>query len=210
VNLEQFEAAKKLIKRMNIDFDSRNFENPTIQKHYATLQALALGESEVEKIEDLLRPDPDGLKNLNGVDTQFRKLCFTDGGGTKKTEVEIKRKARTKSEEKSDDNKKGNGGKRKKAEDTMEVIEEVKESMEKTKKKKKIDDSVKREDNNLDYDEGYSDRVLLKMLENDELKSLTVPKLKDIMNARNFDYPKSSKKTELLEKLNSYLFKSMK
>jgi len=210
VNLEQFEAAKKLIKKMNIDFDSRNFENPTLQKHYATLQALALGESEVEKIEDLLRPDPDGLKNLNGVDTLFRKLCFTEGGGTKKTEIETKKKARTKSEEKSDDNKKGNDGKRKKAENHMEVIEEVKESMEKTKKKKTIDDSIKREDNNMNYDEGYSDRVLLKMLENDELKSLTIPKLKEILTARNYDFPKSAKKTELLDKLNNYLFNNIK
>lgn len=210
VNLEQFEAAKKLIKKMNIDFDSRNFENPTIQKYYATLQALALGEAEVEKIEDLLRPDPDGLKNLNGVDTQFRKLCFTEGGGTKSTVVETKRKARTKSEEKSEEKKKGNGGKKKKVEDSMDVIEEVKESKEKTNKKKKIDETVNREDNNLNYDEGYSDRVLLKMLEDDELKSLTVPKLKEILNARNMEFPKSSKKTELIDKLNNYLFNNLK
>jgi len=41
-------AAKLLIKNLNIDFDSRNFQNPTIQKFFSGLQALALNEDEPE------------------------------------------------------------------------------------------------------------------------------------------------------------------
>lgn len=41
-------AAKLLIKNLNIDFDSRNFQNPTIQKFFSGLQALALTEDEPE------------------------------------------------------------------------------------------------------------------------------------------------------------------
>ncbi len=50
-------AAKLLIKNLTIDFDARNFENPTIQKFYSGLQALALNEDEPEPVDDLLEPD---------------------------------------------------------------------------------------------------------------------------------------------------------
>lgn len=51
-------AAKVIIKNMTIkDFKSRDFENPTIQKFYAWLQALALGEDEPEPVQDLLEPN---------------------------------------------------------------------------------------------------------------------------------------------------------
>ena len=48
------DTAKLLIRNLTIDFDSRNFENPTIQKFYSGLQALALGEQEPEPVQDLL------------------------------------------------------------------------------------------------------------------------------------------------------------
>lgn len=54
---EEKNAAKLLIKNLTIDFDPRNFENPTIQKFYSGLQALALNEDEPEPVEDLLEPD---------------------------------------------------------------------------------------------------------------------------------------------------------
>ena len=58
--------AKLFIKNMSIDFDSRNFENPTIQKFYSGLQSLALGE-EIEEIHDTLEPDSEGMKNMEDV-----------------------------------------------------------------------------------------------------------------------------------------------
>ena len=48
---------------MNIDFDSRNFENPTLQKFYSTLQALALGENEIEKKKKII------------IDGERQKIC---------------------------------------------------------------------------------------------------------------------------------------
>lgn len=44
------DSAKLLIRNLTINFDSRNFENPTIQKFYSGLQALALGEKEPEPV----------------------------------------------------------------------------------------------------------------------------------------------------------------
>ena len=54
---EEKNAAKLLIKNLTIDFEPRNFENPTIQKFYSGLQALALNEDEPEPVDDLLEPD---------------------------------------------------------------------------------------------------------------------------------------------------------
>ena len=41
---------------MNISFDCRAFENFELQKFYATLQALALGEANIEKVDDTIQP----------------------------------------------------------------------------------------------------------------------------------------------------------
>ena len=82
VNDEQFELAKKIIKKMNISFDCRAFENYELQKFYATLQALALDEPDIEPVEDTLQPSEEGLEQvLNGLDEDFRKVVFGNSGG---------------------------------------------------------------------------------------------------------------------------------
>ena len=82
VNDEQFELAKKIIKKMNISFDCRAFENYELQKFYATLQALALDEPDIEPVEDTLQPSEEGLEQvLNGLDEDFRKAVFGNSGG---------------------------------------------------------------------------------------------------------------------------------
>ena len=75
---EEKHSAKILVKNLNIEFDSRNFENPTVQKFYSGLQALALQEDEPEPVDDLLEPDYDGLKKFDNVMNHFRKT-FYDG-----------------------------------------------------------------------------------------------------------------------------------
>ena len=75
---QEKDAAKLLVKNMTIDFNSRNFENPSIQQFYAGLQALALGEKEPEPIEDLLEPDYEGMKRFDPLFQKF-KDAFFDG-----------------------------------------------------------------------------------------------------------------------------------
>ena len=64
---EERNSARLLIKNLTIDFDSRNFENPSTQRFYAGLQALALNEEEPEPVQDLLEPDYEGLKRFQPV-----------------------------------------------------------------------------------------------------------------------------------------------
>ena len=73
---EEKAAAKLLIKNLTIDFDPRNFENPTIQKFYSGLQALALNEDEPEPVEDLLEPDYEEMQRFNPVINKFKNAFF--------------------------------------------------------------------------------------------------------------------------------------
>jgi hypothetical protein len=69
-------AAKLLVKNMTIDFNSRNFENPSIQQFYAGLQALALNEEEPEPVDDLLEPDYEGMKRFDPLIQKFKDAFF--------------------------------------------------------------------------------------------------------------------------------------
>jgi len=71
-------SAKLLVKNLNIDFDSRDFENPTIQKFFTGLQALALQEDEPDEVQDLLEPDYEGMSKFKPVIDKF-KDAFYDG-----------------------------------------------------------------------------------------------------------------------------------
>ena len=183
VNDEESELAKKIIKKMNISFDCRAFENYELQKFYATLQALALEESNEEPVEDTLQPNEEGLeKVLDGLDEKFKKAIFGNKGG-KTGEVRekyAKGNRSNKSRSKSNDSKSSKNNSKKR-------------------KKKEIEDEDEKEEENY-----YSDEVIKKMMKNNKLKSLTVQELKDICKIRNIA-TKGLKKADILEKLKNYL-----
>jgi ATP-dependent DNA helicase II len=55
---EKIKLTKKLIKKLYTSkFSGLDIENPTLQKHYAALQALALEHDKEEDIQDLTEPD---------------------------------------------------------------------------------------------------------------------------------------------------------
>jgi ATP-dependent DNA helicase 2 subunit 1 len=66
-------AAEAVINKLRMKkFSCHNFENPTLQKHFAVMQALALGEDEVSwkpESDDHLMPDLDGM-------AKFTVRCF--------------------------------------------------------------------------------------------------------------------------------------
>jgi ATP-dependent DNA helicase 2 subunit 1 len=80
VNETELKTAKLFIKNMSIDFDSNNFENPSIQKFYAGLQAFALNENEPEPVEDTLEPDYEGMAKMEKVVERAKHTFF---GGAK-------------------------------------------------------------------------------------------------------------------------------
>ena len=166
VNDEECELAKKLIKKMNISFDCRAFENYELQKFYATLQALALDEPSEEPVEDTLQPNEEGLeKVLNGLDEEFRKAIFGKEGG--KTGEVMNKYA------------KGNRGNKNKS---RSKSNDSKSSRSQSKKKKKKQISDEEEKDEGDY---YSDDVLKKMIINNKLNRINVQELKDICKKRD-------------------------
>ena len=188
---EQSELAKKLIKKMNISFDCRAFENVELQKFYATLQALALEETNVEPVEDTLQPHTEGLeKVLDGLDETFRQSIFGKEGG--------------KTSEVCEKYVKGNRNKkRSRSKSKSDVSEESRsQSKKKRKKKKKKEDSD--EDEKEEQGGNYSDEIIRKMMNNKKLEKMTVPELKDICRIRNIA-TKGLKKVDILEKIRNYL-----
>ena len=178
ITVEQSELTKKLIKKMNISFDCRNFENFSLQKFYSTLQALALEENETEEIDDLIQPDNEGLnKVLKGIDVEFRKSFFK---GSEKG--------------KYDENESKKNGKKRKGKKEGDVDENY------NNKKKNVDDmDVDDEDPNK-----YSDSNLRLMCDNNKLNKLTTMELKQICKIKDIS-TKGKKKSDLIESLKSYL-----
>lgn len=101
---EQIDKAKDIVKKLKFNFNSEAFENPgttilllwityavhimclwhaipsVLQKHYQTLEALALEHEVVEEIEDFSKPDLDMINNRVGsVIEAFKQVVFPDG-----------------------------------------------------------------------------------------------------------------------------------
>lgn len=64
---EDARIAKLFVMNMGINFDSRNFENPNVQKFYSGLQSIALKEAEPEEVQDTLEPDYEGMEKMKPV-----------------------------------------------------------------------------------------------------------------------------------------------
>ncbi|EGC32746.1 hypothetical protein DICPUDRAFT_7342, partial [Dictyostelium purpureum] len=76
---ESIELAKKIIKSMKIKFDEKKYLNPSLQKHYASLQALALERDSIEETIDNIQPDQQLIdKNLD-LCREFSDTIFPPG-----------------------------------------------------------------------------------------------------------------------------------
>lgn len=76
-NAEQIEKAKELIKKLQFAFRSESFENPVLQQHYASVEAMALDRDSVEEISDFTLPDEDRIDRRAGLIVQeFKSLVF--------------------------------------------------------------------------------------------------------------------------------------
>lgn len=178
-NNEEKELAKKLIKKMNISFDCRSFENVSLQKFYATLQALALEENDIEPVEDTMQPHVEALERvLKGTDEDLRQSIFGDEGGKEeyiKNKLGVKKYRGNKSRSRS------------------------KSPAKKKSKKDKMDIEDDKESSN-DKKEVYSDESLKTC----NLSKFTVPELKDICKLKGLS-TKGRKKAELIEAITNYL-----
>jgi ATP-dependent DNA helicase 2 subunit 1 len=212
IDEEDRDLARKLIKKMNIDFDSRNFENPTLQKFLATIQALALGEGDLEKVEDLLNPYEEGFKRLNNLDVEFNELIFGGRPMFKPPPKKVKKDKKNNDDEDQDEETNNNisekAVKRKNSEDKTskrgkkldKIVDEIDKDMGKpTRSRKKVNN-----------DDEYDDQRLIIMMEHGDLSDFNVSKLKDLCSERAIKLTSKSRKQDIVEKLQEYLLNIVK
>eukprot|EP01101_Sappina_pedata_P004380 TRINITY_DN1838_c0_g1_i2.p1 TRINITY_DN1838_c0_g1~~TRINITY_DN1838_c0_g1_i2.p1 ORF type:complete len:373 (-),score=69.32 TRINITY_DN1838_c0_g1_i2:73-1191(-) len=70
------EKAKAVVKSLRIRFDSKSFENPALQRHFSSLQALALDRDEIEPTPDYIAPDVDGMMKFEELILDFKDTAF--------------------------------------------------------------------------------------------------------------------------------------
>ena len=95
---EHIAKAKQLVKTLRIRFDSTQFENPALQRHYAALQALALDKDELEETDDYVVPDDEGMAKFRDVIDAFEE-CLPKYEGKKRKAKESKEKPAKKTKE---------------------------------------------------------------------------------------------------------------
>jgi len=69
--------AKKIVKNLSIQYEPSFFENPSLQYHYKSLQALALEEMiSSDSFEDLAQPDVEGMNKFEDDLKTFQLAAF--------------------------------------------------------------------------------------------------------------------------------------
>lgn len=91
---EDIVLAKNLVKKLRIKFNSANFENPSLQKHYANLQALALDRDAEEEIVDYVQPDEEGMQKFSHLMQQFKQELFPENYDPQPKKTPGKKRAR--------------------------------------------------------------------------------------------------------------------
>lgn len=79
-NTDQIDKAKEIIKKLQFTFSSESFENPTLQKYWRNIEALALDRDAPEEMTDYTMPDESRIVKRAGKSIDdFRDLVFPDG-----------------------------------------------------------------------------------------------------------------------------------
>eukprot|EP00823_Brevimastigomonas_motovehiculus_P008130 TRINITY_DN7402_c0_g1_i1.p1 TRINITY_DN7402_c0_g1~~TRINITY_DN7402_c0_g1_i1.p1 ORF type:complete len:665 (+),score=195.38 TRINITY_DN7402_c0_g1_i1:67-2061(+) len=152
---EAVDKAKKVVRSLNILYTPETFENPSLQRHYAYLQGLALDETaeDVEKtIEDQLQPDIEGMSRFSKDIDEFVESVY---GETMKEEE----KGEDDDEGGEDDDEDRKPKKKRKAPEKKETKS----------KKVKVDAST------LDFND---------LIESGAIQKLTIPVLKEFLKSK--------------------------
>ncbi|KAK2178913.1 hypothetical protein NP493_525g06064 [Ridgeia piscesae] len=98
---EQVDKAKEIVKKLQFVFSSENFENPTLQRYYANVEAMALDTDQPEEVEDYTMPNDEKMQKRAGrLLEEFKDLVFPEGytpGVKRKAEtvdVDVQQEAR--------------------------------------------------------------------------------------------------------------------
>jgi ATP-dependent DNA helicase 2 subunit 1 len=221
---KQVLKAKKLVSKLYIDFSSYNFENPSLQQHYASLQALALDHKEVDPITDYIQPDLEGMSKYDNVIEDFKDSVYPVDYVF---DEEVKPKAASKKRKTRDDDDDEEVDKKKvKKESKSKVKSEIKEeeivdekkatkrpntnngtTLVKSRKKKEVSsetESQKTQDEDQE-DEEEEEIDIVALCKKGELGKLKNDMLKAFL--KQYKLSVSGKKEELIQRITEYLKK---
>lgn len=207
---EQTSATKKLIKKMSINFDSRNHENPSIQKFYSTLQAIALGEEAVEEVEDQLQPDKESLEKLNNIDVDFAEAFFDEirDYSLNKNVIEDRKRAEKKRVNEIDIEigmKKTNKMKKTTNTLTNEDISNIESLISESSNMENRKTHTKSKKLKKNEDGDFIDDDLLEKYEDGTISSLTIHELKEICQKKHLKFSSKFKKNDYIEVVKDFL-----
>jgi len=171
--------AKQVIHSMPARFDNTTFENPALQKHYATLQALALEEDIPDTIEDITLPDKTFAAKLSGPIGDF-----ADAAGVPAAVEEDEEDFGG-----DEDGEGGGGSSKRKAPSSSSSS-----SRSKAAPKKKARAAPVADDSGIDWEAKVKDG---------SIKKLTIPVLKEYLRANSL--PLSGKKDDLLQRIRDHM-----
>ncbi|KAG2386546.1 hypothetical protein C9374_002290 [Naegleria lovaniensis] len=205
------QLAKKLAKKMQIDFNSSFFNNPSLQQFYQSLQALALEHSEVEQIEDTLKPDIEGMKKYQSLMEEFKEITFPKDyqpiassksssrssssaaarskaleGVEKEEEATSSLKVKT-----EEDNEKKSSKKRKKQNDEQDNDEDKVKPKEKKKKKE------------ISSDDDEEEIDMVQLIKDGKADKLTLDILKEF--CKQYKLKVSGSKKDLIQRITDFL-----
>jgi len=177
---EDIVLAKKFVKKLRIAFNSSNFENPALQKHYANLQALALDRETQEELVDFLQPDEEGMQRYSDLVLDYKKEIFPANydPDVKKTPGQKQNQSKKRSREDEGE--------------AEENIDNTKNSEPQAKRRKVTSISV----DNIDWQQ---------LAQSQRLASLSVPHLKGYCIKHNIKNYSKLKKAELVELVGNHI-----
>ncbi|XP_050410983.1 X-ray repair cross-complementing protein 5 isoform X2 [Patella vulgata] len=74
---DQIDKAKELIKKLQFQFSSENFENPVLQNHWRNIEAIALDRDAPEEMTDYTMPYKENVQKRAGrIIDDFKDLVF--------------------------------------------------------------------------------------------------------------------------------------
>eukprot|EP01080_Neovahlkampfia_damariscottae_P007370 gene7370-11692_t len=203
---KQVLKAKKLVSKLYIDFSSCNFENPSLQQHYASLQALALDQKELDEVTDYVKPDIEGMSKYCQTVEDFKDSVYptdyTFEEAEKKPKSTKKRKGRDDSDDEIDTKKKV------KKEDTDDEPPKKATKRPNTtvvKSRKKKVESQESIDESQSQDASDEEIDVVSLCKNGHLGNLKNDVLKAFL--KQYKLSVSGKKQDLIQRIEDYLKK---
>ncbi len=219
ISQKQIDKAKLVVKRLNVDMNSAEFDNPVLQRHHAVITALALERENMIEPVDHMQPDVIGMRKYQSEIDEFRDAVMPHNYLSSLQQSEQQGRASSSSSSGSGSGTGSSSGKRKRTvkaeeeEETGAADEESggepvvkKEKAPSRKKVKKERNGVRNEsDDSAGDDQDEEEAIdMVALAKSNQMGKLTVPVLKEFCKVYGIK-PKGTKKADIIASITQFL-----